>query len=67
MSEFCNSPLDYQKPPKNNKGGPGVYDGETGYPGRTSSPDAVPEKVRDGNVPDSKSGLEIDTPAQMPK
>lgn len=32
------------------KGGPGVYDGEKGYPKRTPSPNAAPEKIRDGEV-----------------
>ena len=35
------------KPPKGNKGGPGTYNGEKGYPPRTSTPSGVPEKVRD--------------------
>jgi hypothetical protein len=34
-------------PPKGNKGGPGTYDGEKGYPPRTRSSGAPPEKVRD--------------------
>jgi len=36
------------QPPKGNKGGPGEYDGMKGYPGRTSSPNAVPEKFIEG-------------------
>jgi hypothetical protein len=52
MSDFCDSPMKLiATPPAGNKGGPGTYDGEKGYPGRTSSPNAVPEKVRDGSVP----------------
>jgi hypothetical protein len=39
------------QPPKGNKGGPGTYDGMTGYPGRTPSPNAVPEKIIDGQKP----------------
>ncbi len=38
------------QPPAGYKGGPGQYDGEKGYPGRTKSPNGVPEKIRDGNV-----------------
>lgn len=34
-------------PPSKKKGGSGSYDGEPGYPGRTSSPNAVPEKTRE--------------------
>ena len=42
------SPVDRpQGPPSDNKGGPGTYDGEKGYPGRTGSDRALPEKVRD--------------------
>ncbi len=33
------------QPPKGNKGGPGVYDGVPNAPGRTSSPNAAPEKT----------------------
>ena len=53
---FVNSPMKPIAPvPAGYKGGPGVYDGEhTGpcavYP-RTPSPNAVPEKMRDGSVP----------------
>lgn len=36
--------------PSKLKGGPGVYDGEKGYPKRTPSPNAAPEKTRDGEV-----------------
>lgn len=38
-------------PPKGNKGGPGTYNGEPNLPKRTSSPNAVPEKVRDAQPP----------------
>jgi hypothetical protein len=41
-------------PPAGNKGGPGDYDGVPGYPPRTSSPNAVPEKVCDGSLPNAK-------------
>lgn len=55
-SKFIDTPLDMiAHPPAGNKGGPGVYNGEdtaplSGYK-RTSSPNAVPEKLRDGSVP----------------
>ena len=39
--------------PSNCKGGPGEYDGTRGYPGRTGSPNGVPEKFVD------KTGLSI--------
>jgi hypothetical protein len=32
------------------KGGPGVYDGVKGYPGRSPGAGGPPEKVIDGNV-----------------
>lgn len=38
-------------PPAGNRGGPGTYDGEPGFPGRTGSSDGVPEKVRDSSGP----------------
>jgi hypothetical protein len=41
------------EPPASNKGGPGDYNGEPGYPKRTSTPNGPPEKVRDGSVPSS--------------
>ena len=63
--KFCDSPMDYEKPPAGYRGGPGQYNGEKGYPGRTSSPNAVPEKVRDENVPDQKGGISIDSPAKQ--
>ena len=34
-------------PTPKKKGGPGVYDGEKGYPPRTKTPNGPPEKVRD--------------------
>jgi hypothetical protein len=38
---------DIGNPPKDNRGGPGVYDGEPGLQKRTPSPNAVPEKIYD--------------------
>ena len=40
-------------PPVGYKGGPGVYDGEEGWPKRTPSPNAVPEKVKE-SIPTTK-------------
>jgi hypothetical protein len=42
--------------PKDRRGGPGVYDGVSGLPQRTSSPNAVPEKLQDtaGGLPAKK-------------
>lgn len=37
-------------PPAGYKGGPGSYDGMPGYPGRTPSPNAAPEKFLDGEL-----------------
>lgn len=46
MPRVVKSPLDLPKsPPSDNRGGPGDYNGEPNYPGRTSSPNAVPEKT----------------------
>lgn len=39
------------KPPAGYRGGPGVYDGEDGYPKRTKTKNGPPEKVRDGSAP----------------
>lgn len=36
--------------PEDCKGGPGIYNGESGYPERTPSPNAAPEKIIDGNL-----------------
>lgn len=36
--------------PSNCKGGPGEYDGMPGWPGRTGSPNGVPEKFIDKEV-----------------
>lgn len=55
MSEFVDSPMKpIAEPPAGNKGGPGIYNGEEGLPKRTPSPNAVPEKVRDGSMPTTK-------------
>lgn len=35
------------RPPADNKGGPGTYDGEKGYPPRSGGHGGVPEKVRE--------------------
>lgn len=57
MSDFVDSPMcpEFIKTPAGYKGGPGEYDGEKTGPfgeyARTSSPNAVPEKIRDGSVP----------------
>lgn len=40
--------------PSDHKGGPGTYDGISGYPQRTHSPNALPEKVIDGQPPLTK-------------
>ena len=52
MSDFSvDSPMKpIAQPPTGNKGGPGTYDGEPGYPKRTSTPNGPPEKVRDASV-----------------
>lgn len=56
MGEFVDSPMKpIASPPSGNKGGPGQYDGEKGYPPRTSTPNGVPEKVRDGSMPGTKA------------
>lgn len=67
---FVNTPVDMvATPPKGNKGGPGVYDGEnkgvvSAYK-RTHSPNAVPEKIYDGSLPATK-GSEV-LPDKLPK
>lgn len=67
---FVNTPVDMiGTPPKGNKGGPGVYNGEnqgpfSGYK-RTSSPNAVPEKIYDGEIPTTGKG-EV-SPSELPK
>lgn len=40
-------------PPSDNRGGPGEYNGanDNGFPTRTPSPNALPEKFIDANVP----------------
>jgi len=56
-------------PPAGNKGGPGVYNGDKSGPlgshPRTSSPDGVPEKVYDNEIPSGDK--ELITPNQLPK
>ena len=58
MSDFYEGPAKpIAPPPSGNKGGDGVYDETPGYPGRTSSDDALPEKFYDsipGQLPQSK-------------
>lgn len=52
---FVESPAKPIAPvPAGYKGGPGEYDGTKGYPKRTSSPNAAPEKIVDGSMPTSK-------------
>lgn len=67
---FVNTPMDMiATPPKGNKGGPGVYNGEDqgpfgGYK-RTSSSDGVPEKTYDGSVPSVEKPVIM--PDKLPK
>lgn len=67
---FVNTPMDMiATPPSNNKGGPGVYNGEnqgpfSGYK-RTSSSNGVPEKIYDGEIPTTGKG-EV-CPSKLPK
>ena len=42
--------------PKNLQPGKGIWNGEPGFPGRTSSPNAVPEKIREEASPFVKKG-----------
>ena len=65
---FVNTPAQCPADPTT-KGGPGEYDGEKNYPPRTSSPNGVPEKVRDNvdfSEPDSSTGTFVSTPAKPP-
>jgi hypothetical protein len=60
-NSFVNTPMDMiATPPKGNKGGPGVYDGENQGPfashKRTPSKDGVPEKLYDGSIPTTGKG-----------
>jgi hypothetical protein len=58
MDEFICGPTKPMAPlPKGNKGGPGVYNGvkSGNLPGRTPSPNAVPEKVTEGARPQIKN------------
>jgi hypothetical protein len=69
-SKFVETPMEpIAKAPAGYKGGPGVYDGEknlpAGMPGRTHSPNGVPEKVRDGSVPSVDKNVIL--PDKMPK
>ena len=40
---FVTTPTDFPGPKGGYKGGAGTYDGEDGYPKRTTSPNGVPE------------------------
>ncbi len=64
MSDFIDSPMTpIASPPSGNKGtGGGTYDGLDGYPKRTSSPNACPEKTIDGNVPTAQNKALIESP-----
>lgn len=49
---FVDSPMDLIAPvPAGYKGSPGKYDGIPGWPGRTSSPNGVPEKFLEDAMP----------------
>ena len=56
-------------PPSGYKGGPGVYNGENkgeaGAHKRTSSPNAVPEKIYDGAIPSGSK--DVVTADKLPK
>ena len=67
---FVTTPVDMiANPPKGNKGGPGVYNGEDAAPfsqyKRTPSPDAVPEKTYDGSMPSVEKTVIM--PDKLPK
>lgn len=48
MSELVKTPMtDIPGTPSDHRGGEGVYNGEPNWPGRTSSPNALPEKTYD--------------------
>ncbi len=69
-SKFVNTPIDFiAHPPADNKGGPGEYNGDKTGPlgayGRTPSPNAVPEKTRDGGLPTVQKSVTL--PDEMPK
>lgn len=60
-NSFVKTPVDMiATPPKGYKGGPGVYDGENVGPfssyKRTSTPNGVPEKIKDGAIPTTGKG-----------
>jgi hypothetical protein len=71
-NSFVDSPVEMiGQPPKGNKGtGSGTYNGEDQAPfssyRRTSSPDAVPEKIYDGNIPETGKDSTI-MPNKLPK
>jgi len=71
MSEFCKSPMEMvATPPSSYKGSTASkYDGSEGLqPGRTSSPNAVPEVSRDGLKPTVPGGGFVITPMEsIPK
>lgn len=46
MSNLIDTPMqDIPGTPSDHKGGPGVYDGEPGWKGRTMGPNSLPEKT----------------------
>ena len=69
-NSFVQTPVDMvATPPKGNKGGPGVYNGDdqapfSGYR-RTNSPNGVPEKLYDRSVP--TTGKKEILPDKLPK
>jgi len=69
-NSFVDSPVDMiGSIPKGYKGSSGVYDGEnqgpfSGYK-RTPSPDAVPEKIYDGSMPNVEKPVTM--PDKLPK
>lgn len=67
---FVDTPVEMiGHPPKGNRGGAGVYDGDdqaplSGYR-RTHSPDGVPEKLYDGSLPSTAKPVIM--PDKLPK
>jgi len=60
---FVNTPVEMiANPPAGNRGGPGSYDKIPGYPGRTHSPNAVPEKFLEETPPSIEKATNV--PAQ---
>jgi len=49
-NDFVTTPASFESPDKSYKGGDGTYNGLPNLPPRTKSPNAVPEKLIDGNV-----------------